>query len=254
MKLGMIAWLVLSMICISAIAQNDTAMDWIKKANESLKITNGSSKELAYQEALNAFNKAIESDPHLMRAWLGKLDMLRWLEKYDEFNGTIDEVVAVNPTPEGWTIRGKMLIEVWNFDQALASLNKALEMDPKSAEALWLKGFLIADQSNYMEALDSLNQSIQCFDDSIKIDPNNANPWFYKGLLLKMLGRDAEAIVSLNRALELFNARLDLDPDNKLEPDNKYIWSQKSMIFNKLGLTAEGKRAEKYAEGDNEKI
>ena len=81
-----------------------------------------------------------------------------------------------------------------------------------------------------MEALDALNQSIQCFDDSIKIDPNNANPWFYKGLLLKMLGRDAEAIVSLNRALELFNARLDLDPDNKLEPDNKYIWSQKSMM------------------------
>jgi tetratricopeptide (TPR) repeat protein len=246
--LEMIACLVLSMICISAIAQNDTAMDWIEKANESLNVTNGSSEELAYQEALNAFNKAIESDPHLMSAWLGKLDMLLMLEKYDEFNRTIDEVVAINPTPEGWTIRGKMLIEILNLDQALASLNKALEMDPKSAEALWLKGFILAEQSNYGDALDALNQSIQCFDDSIKINPNNADPWMFRGLLLKMLNRDAEATVSLNRALEIFNAKLDLDPDNK------YVWARKSLIFDKLGLTAEGKRAEKYAEGDNEKI
>jgi len=250
---GMIACLVLSMICTSAIAQNDTAMDWIKKANESLKNRNGSSDELAFQEALNAFNKAIESDPHLMSAWLGKLDMLRLLERYDEFNRTLDEVVAVNPNPEGWIIRGKMQFEEISPQAALASLNKALEMDPKSAEALRLKGLILAEQSHFWEELDELNQSIQCLDESIKIDPNNAEVWMYKGLLLISMGmgRDAEATVCLNRALELYNSKLDLDPD---DPDNRYVWEQKSMIFNKLGLTAEGKRAEKYAEGDNEKI
>jgi tetratricopeptide (TPR) repeat protein len=242
------ACLVLSLICTSAGAQNDTAMDWMKKASESLKIANGSSEELAFQEALNAFEKAIERDPHLMRAWLGKLDMLHMLERLDEFNRTLEEVVAVNPTPEGWTIRGKMEIEVLGLDQALASLNKSLEIDPKYAEALWLKGFIVAELSHYGEAMEAFNQSIQCFDDSIEADPNDANPWFYKGLLLNTMGRDAEAIVCLNRALELFNAKLDSDPDNKLEPNNRYIWSQKSRIFDRLGLTAEGRRAEKYAE------
>jgi tetratricopeptide (TPR) repeat protein len=223
-------------------------MDWMKKANESLKNRNSSSEELAFQEALDAYSKAIEGDPHLMRAWLGKLDMLRMLERLDEFNRTLEEVVAANPTPEGWTTRGKMEIEELGPDQALASLNRALEINPKYAEALWLKGFVVAESSPYGEAMDALNHSLQCFDDSIKANPNDANPWFYKGLLLDTLGRDAEAIVCLNRALELFNAKLDSDPDDKLEPTNRYIWLQKSRIFDRLGLTAEGRRAEKLAE------
>lgn len=241
-KTGILKWfaicLALSTVCISANAYSDTAVDWLKKANESLRNAqnvNIYSKELAYQEALEAYDKAIERDPHLMRAWLGKLDMLQVLGKDEMLNKTLEEVVRVNPTSEGWLIRGEMLVETLDFDRALASFDKALELNPDSAKAWWYKGFIIGmhDASTFLH---KCNQSIECFDEAIRIDPDYADAWYYKGSLLRNIGKYEEGDIALNKALDLYNKEL------KSDPKNIDVLKQKDRILKLINQTS-GKRS-----------
>lgn len=178
----MIICLALSTTCISATAYSDTTFDWMAKANESLENADVSSEELAYQETLDAYDKAIERDPHLMREWRGKLDTPHLLGRNNELNRSFDESVEVNPTSKGWLIRGDIFVEAFGFDRALKSVDKSLELDPNSTKPWWYKGFILGEKKE-------LNQSIQCFGEALKIDPGYADAWCYKDQLLKYPSR-----------------------------------------------------------------
>lgn len=185
----------MAITCISATTHSDTAYDWLAKANELLKNADVSSKELSYREALDAYDNAIERYPHLMSTWLGKLDMLNLLGRNDELNRSFGEVIEVNPTSEGWLIRGEIHVEAFDFDRALASFNKSLELDPNSTKAWWYKGVTLGE-------MDKFNQSIQCLDEAIKIGPDYADAWYYKGRVLKVLDQTTVANKSFKKVKE----------------------------------------------------
>src|SRR5205814_2268107 len=65
--------------------------------------------------------------------------------------------------------------------QALAALNTALALTPRNAEALALRGFLLAAQSKTREAIDQFNQAIA-------VDAALGNAWLGRGLCRIRLG------------------------------------------------------------------
>ena len=76
MKAGFaIALLAISMLCVSAMAQENTANDWYKKGIES--INRGSS-----EEAINAYDRALEINPDYADAWSGKASALGFQGKH----------------------------------------------------------------------------------------------------------------------------------------------------------------------------
>jgi tetratricopeptide (TPR) repeat protein len=107
------------------------------------------------------------------------------------------------PNPEKYYDEGVRLYDQENYDEAIASFEKALEINPnhnKSKEYLayaWVKkGLKSYTQKNYAEA-------ITYYDKAIDINPNYADAWYNKGVSLGRLGRHEEAHVCIEKALTI---------------------------------------------------
>lgn len=124
-----------------------------------------------YQEALDRFNKAIE---------LADLERLKAAAAGTTLAGA-NTVIA-----RGLARRGTAMINLGRTDEALSSLNRALEMDPDDLAAWIGKGNVLAQTGQ-------LDEALFCFDKAIELNPNVAAAWQGKGKTLQKMGRDAEA-------------------------------------------------------------
>lgn len=130
-----------------------------------------------YEEALQAYNKAIEHDPNNM--------------------------IALNS-------KGVILNELGRHEEALQAINKAIEIDhgrPKGIfsnkrlnseipKAWYNKGCALTNLGRYEEAIEALDKAID-------LDPQYANAWYSKGTVLDELSRHDEAQVCYDKAKEL---------------------------------------------------
>ena len=85
---------------------------------------------------------------------------------------------AVTNSPEfgfGWERVAELEFSFGRTDRALEALNKALLLSPRNAQALALKGFLLAAQNKTREAIEWFNQAIQ-------VDSALGNAWLGRGL------------------------------------------------------------------------
>jgi tetratricopeptide (TPR) repeat protein len=86
-----------------------------------------------------------------------------------------------------------------NYEEAIEALDKALEIKPDDAAALYSKGAALLNLNWYDEAL-------KAFDKAINIRPGDANSWRGKGAALLNLDRYDEA-------LKVFDKAIDIKPD-----------------------------------------
>jgi tetratricopeptide (TPR) repeat protein len=121
------------------------------------------SKVGRYEEAIQAFGKAIEIDPQDAVAWIFKGDALSELGRYDE---------------------------------AIQAYEKAIEIDPQDADAWYSKGAALSELGKYDEAN-------QAFDKGIEINPQDAVAWYYKGIILDAQGKHDEAARAYNKSIEI---------------------------------------------------
>lgn len=174
-------------LCISAFGQQDLSKIWFEKGNESL--NNGS-----YENAIKAFEKAIEFNSNYAEAWNYKgLAQLR--------NGTIDSAVdsfekATECDPNyaiAWGNVGYALLQKndpKNFDEALQAYNRSIEANPKLKSAWFSRGMLLLHIARF-------NESIQSLDKALEIDRNLTAAWFGKALALEKMDRNEEAADAL---------------------------------------------------------
>jgi tetratricopeptide (TPR) repeat protein len=81
-------------------------------------------------------------------------------------------------------------------DQALAALDKGLQLSPKNAEGLALKGFLLSAQNHFAEAMNY-------FDQAIAADGALGNAWLGRGLVRIRKGQNHEGLSDLQVAATL---------------------------------------------------
>ena len=99
-------------------------------------------------------------------------------------------------TKEDWNKDGNEFFALENYDDAIKSYDKALELDPEYASALVNKGSALYKLGLYHDA-------IADYDKAIRIDPQSALAWNHKGLALKKLGQDSDASNAFAKAKEL---------------------------------------------------
>lgn len=99
-------------------------------------------------------------------------------------------------TAEDWVEKGVDFFGQGKYDEALQTLDKAIEIDPKLADAWVNKGVALGLQGNHDGAL-------QAFNNAIELNPQHANAWFGKAFTLQSLGRTTEADAAFARAEEL---------------------------------------------------
>jgi protein O-mannosyl-transferase len=96
----------------------------------------------------------------------------------------------------GYNNRGGTYLVEKKYEQALADLNKAIQLRPGYAEALNNRGIILSDKKRSNEALNDLNKAIES-------RPDYADALNNRGIILLELNRNPEALNDFNKAIEL---------------------------------------------------
>jgi tetratricopeptide (TPR) repeat protein len=91
-----------------------------------------------YDEAIQAFDKAIEINPQDAVVWFFKGAALSELGKYDEANQAFDKAIEINPQDaEAWYYKGLVLDAQGKQDEAARAYNTSIEIDPQIEDEWW---------------------------------------------------------------------------------------------------------------------
>jgi len=123
-------------------------------------------------------------------------------------------------------LKGYRLHRQKSYNEALAELNKALEIDPRNAEAYYWRGQTLVN-------LGRLEQGEGDFKAAVKHKPDYAEAYDHLGWLASKQGRVEEGIAYLTRSVEL-------------RPENAWAFYNRSRLFFSKGDVASAmKDAEK---------
>ena len=110
-----------------------------------------------------------------------------------------------------------------NPNEALASYEETLKINPDDVEALHNKGIMLSQLERDEEAL-------RCFDQALKLKPDFAEAWDDKGVVLSNLEGPEAALPYFDKAV-------------KLKPDLSRAWLHKGLSLANLGRLDEAAMA-----------
>jgi tetratricopeptide (TPR) repeat protein len=198
----------------------------------------------SYQEAVLAYDRALELDPKNETVWFFKGNSLYALAISSSFQMSIfedaleayDRAIELDPNyAQPWWGKSRTLDLMAGAlpeeerakakEEALKAVDNALEIDPNFVEALIYKGTLLDNLALSTKNRSKYNDSILAFEKALKITPaedtrNLALAWEGKALALTHMANDladqgqkGEAEVRRKEALECYDKAIKLDPD-----------------------------------------
>ncbi|MCX6677431.1 MAG: tetratricopeptide repeat protein [Methanothrix sp.] len=125
-------------------------------------------------------------------------------------NITTDEIE--NKSAEVWFNKGFALNSLGKYDEAIQAYEEAIRLGPNYAKAWNNKGIALDNQGKHGEA-------IKAYDEAIRLDPNDADAWNNKGTTL---GRD---LGKYDEAIQVFDEAI------RLNPNHVKAWSNKGIAL-----------------------
>ncbi|MEA5513186.1 tetratricopeptide repeat protein [Nodularia sp. UHCC 0506] len=149
-----------------------------------------------YQDALAAYQKAVNISPDFVPGWSGQGKTLSELKKYEEALTAYDQAIQIQPDyVEAWRGRGFVLQNLKRYPEAIASFNKALQLDDNYPETWNAKGEIFSNLQQY-------NNAIQSYEKAVELRPNYYEAWYSKGLAFHKLKQYDQAITAYETAIE----------------------------------------------------
>jgi tetratricopeptide (TPR) repeat protein len=189
-----------------------------------------------YNEAIAAYDKALEIDPCHVITLCNKGVMLGAVGKHDEALRCYDKALEIDPKKESALVsKGSTLKRLKRYDEAIRCYDKALELDPKNTDPL-----VLVEKGTSLLNLGKYDGAIKCFDTALEIDPKNVGALINKGAALLQLKKFEEAIRCYDKVLEI-------DPKNMGALFSK--WVSKGSSLYQLGMYSEAVRCLNKASG-----
>ena len=203
-----------------------------------------------YEPAAADYKKSLEFFPEdrLTLVNMGIVNVE--LKQYDIAEKFFDVLLRRFPDySPGYLTRGQMYLEQKDTVKALVDYNKAIEIDPYTAQSFSVRGLVYVQQRRFDKALTDLNEAIRLdpffdgnyinrglvkynlndlrgamadYDKVIDMDKNNLIARFNRGLLRSQVGDN-------NRAIEDFNEVV------KQEPTNYIAFLNRALLKNEIG-------------------
>jgi tetratricopeptide (TPR) repeat protein len=159
-----------------------------------------------YQNALNAFNRAIELNlkPTVdANVFYERGFVYSQLEKYKEAIADLNKALEIDPKiSSAFSFRGQAHFELGNYQQAINDYNKAIELKPQyaNAKAYYNRGVAYGKLGNYQQAINDYNKAIQ-------LNPKDAKAYFNRGVAYDDLGNKQKFIADMKIAAKLGNKK-----------------------------------------------
>ena len=149
------------------------------------------------QEALVAYERAIQLDPNYVTAYNGKSWTLWQLKRFEEALIVYEQAIRLDPScASTYNGEGNTLYDLDRYQEALMAYEQAIQLDPKLAYAYDGKGWALWQLKRYGEALEA-------FQLALVLNPHYASAYHGKGHVLYDLKRPHEAVASYERAMQL---------------------------------------------------
>ncbi len=186
-----------------------------------------------HQEAMEAYNKAIEIDPHYASAYAGRAAIYNHSGKYPQALKESEQAIKLAPNLAlGFNTRGSAHVGLHNYPQAIEDLNRAMELAPKWAWPYCNRSWAYFMLKNYHQALEdadraieldptlpqahfrrgrallstnNLQDALKSFDKTVQLDPTFSWAYLQRGHSLARLGKTEEAVEDFKRAANLGN-------------------------------------------------
>lgn len=113
-----------------------------------------------------------------------------------------------------WGNVGRLLTELRRYDEALVAEERSLALNDRQAWVWYNKG-------NALALLQRSEEALVAYDRALTIDPNYADAWYNKGHLLEAFTRYEEALAAVDRA-------------SKINPYDADVWNAKGNALHGL--------------------
>ena len=139
----------------------------------------------------------MKSNPQTASTHFNTANVLFELQRYEEALASYDRALALQPDfAQALSNRGNVLFELQRYEEALASYDGALALQPDFAQALSNRGNVLFELKRYEEALTSCDRAVA-------IQPDFAQALSNRGNILFKLKRYEEALASYDRAVAI---------------------------------------------------
>lgn len=142
-----------------------------------------------YQEALEAYDHAIELDSQNAGIWLYKVIALFGLHRDQD---------ALRKNPQngsGWFSLGTSFSLLEKREEAIEAYDHILLLEPEHVDAYFYKGHELFQLQR--------EEAVTAWRKAVKIDPDYPRPWHFIGLASFELGKYEDAIEAFDRSLAL---------------------------------------------------
>jgi tetratricopeptide (TPR) repeat protein len=130
-----------------------------------------------------------------------------WLKSADQSDGERSQVFGR---------QARLLLELGQYDAAIASYNQAIKLAFTSSAQLW------TERGDALRYLKRYRQALQSYNTALTVAPEHFKALNGQGFVLAMLGRRKEALASSDRALAL-------------QPDSEEVWASRGVVLFRLG-------------------
>ncbi len=127
----------------------------------------------------------------------------------------ISQVYGEELSAGDWSDMGNAQAKRGEYEKAVASYDRAIELDKYNPDLWYNKGLALIGLGRYEDAL-------SCYQRATKIKPFDADLWLSRGAALSALGRHEEALESYDRAVEFGSEKAD-------------VWNNRGTILANLG-------------------
>jgi len=157
--------------------------------------------EKKYDDALGAFDKASKVDPTYIKAYTAQGILLARMNRLDDAMAKFRSAISIQGADntslaDAYAGMGLVNFKQKKFDDAVRAYQKAVEMDPKSDDALFNLGKTYAEQKNYEPAVDVIQKAV-------KLEPRNHKYLTALAENLNRLGKYSDATTAAQAATSI---------------------------------------------------
>ena len=172
--------------------------------------------EQDYENAIISWEKLLNINPDLHKAWNNRGNALSALGCYEEAVQSYDQAVAIKPDDHAaWHNRGNALSALGRKEKAVQSYDQVVAIKPDYHEAWYIRGAALS-------VLKRNEEAVQSYDQAVAIKPDYHEAWYIRGLVLSGLGRYEEAVQSYDQAVAI-------------KPDDHEAWNNRDAVLSVLG-------------------